>query len=128
MELFNQTKEGWFRGFLSQPHGIPSDDTFRRVFEKIDPEKFQQRFTYSGVRVTMRMPSRPGEFSKLLSVLGGQNWGIMGIGTYPSAQQEGCYDVVIKIPKVTLTDVQTILERIPEQKIIASKILYKRRV
>ena len=44
MELFNQTKEGWFRGFLSQPHGIPSDDTFRRVFEKINPKKFQQHF------------------------------------------------------------------------------------
>jgi hypothetical protein len=26
------------------PHGIPSDDTFRRVFEVIDPVKFQQRF------------------------------------------------------------------------------------
>lgn len=72
----------------------------------------------SGVRVTIRMPSRPGEFSKLMSVLGEQNWGIMGIGTYPSPRQEGCYDVVIKIPKVTLTDAQTILERIPEQKII----------
>jgi predicted transposase YbfD/YdcC len=44
MELFGQTKEEWFRGFLELPHGIPSDDTFRRVFEVIDPVKFQQRF------------------------------------------------------------------------------------
>ena len=44
MELFGQTKEAWFRSFLTLPHGIPSDDTFRRVFEVIDPEKFQQCF------------------------------------------------------------------------------------
>ena len=44
MELFGQTKEAWFRGFLKLPHGIPSDDTFRRVFEGIDPEKFQSCF------------------------------------------------------------------------------------
>jgi len=44
MELFGQTKEAWFRSFLSLPHGIPSDDTFRRVFERIDPKKFQERF------------------------------------------------------------------------------------
>lgn len=44
MELFGQTKEAWFRGFLELPHGVPSDDTFRRVFEAIDPEKFQGCF------------------------------------------------------------------------------------
>lgn len=44
MELFGQTKEAWFREFLELPHGIPSDDTFRRVFAAIDPEKFQQSF------------------------------------------------------------------------------------
>ena len=44
MELFDQAKEAWFRQFLELPHGIPSDDTFRRVFEAIDPEKFQASF------------------------------------------------------------------------------------
>ncbi|MEZ4644287.1 MAG: transposase family protein [Chloroflexota bacterium] len=34
MELFGQTKETWFRSFLTLTHGIPSDDTFRRVFER----------------------------------------------------------------------------------------------
>ena len=44
MELYGRTKETWFRSFLELAHGIPSDDTFRRVFEAIDPEKFQGCF------------------------------------------------------------------------------------
>jgi hypothetical protein len=30
--------------FLELPEGIPSDDTFGRVFAKIKPEEFQKRF------------------------------------------------------------------------------------
>ena len=44
MELFGQAKEAWFRAFLDLPHGIPSDDTFRRVFEALNPEQFQASF------------------------------------------------------------------------------------
>jgi predicted transposase YbfD/YdcC len=44
VELFGQAKEKWFRGFLELPHGIPSHDTFGRVFALIDPEQFQQCF------------------------------------------------------------------------------------
>lgn len=56
MELFGQTKEAWFQGFLDLPHGIPSDDTFRRVFEAIDPEKFQSCFM-SWVQAIHRLTS-----------------------------------------------------------------------
>jgi DDE_Tnp_1-associated len=31
MELFGRSKEGWLRGFLELPNGIPSHDTFGRV-------------------------------------------------------------------------------------------------
>ena len=44
MELFAQTKADWLGSFLVLKHGLPSDDTFRRVFEGIDPEKFQKCF------------------------------------------------------------------------------------
>jgi predicted transposase YbfD/YdcC len=44
VELFGQSKEQWFRKFLELPHGIPSHDTFGRVFALIDPEQFQARF------------------------------------------------------------------------------------
>ena len=44
VEEFAQTKEEWFRQFLELPHGIPSHDTFRRVFLLLDPEQLQQAF------------------------------------------------------------------------------------
>jgi predicted transposase YbfD/YdcC len=44
VELFGRTKEAWLRTFLRLPHGIPSEDTFRRVFRLLDPEQFQQCF------------------------------------------------------------------------------------
>jgi predicted transposase YbfD/YdcC len=43
-ELFGQAKQDWFNSFLELPYGIPSDDTFRRVFGRIDPRQFQQCF------------------------------------------------------------------------------------
>jgi len=43
-ELFGQAKQQWFESFLELPHGIPSDDTFRRVFCRIAPRQFQQCF------------------------------------------------------------------------------------
>jgi len=41
---FGQAKESWFRKFLALPNGIPSHDTFRRVFLLINPKKFQESF------------------------------------------------------------------------------------
>ena len=32
MELFGDAKEPWLRTFLELPHGIPSHDTFNRLF------------------------------------------------------------------------------------------------
>jgi len=40
MELFGTEKEEWFRTFLELPHGIPSHDTFNRVFQALNPETF----------------------------------------------------------------------------------------
>jgi hypothetical protein len=36
-EAFGEEKKEWFSSFLELPNGIPSHDTFRRVFERIDP-------------------------------------------------------------------------------------------
>lgn len=43
-ELFGQAKIEWFDSFLELPNGIPSDDTFRRVFARLDPSQFHQAF------------------------------------------------------------------------------------
>jgi predicted transposase YbfD/YdcC len=42
--LYGRCKEAWLRGFLALPNGIPSHDTFRRVFMLIDPEAFERSF------------------------------------------------------------------------------------
>lgn len=44
MEVFGEAKLEWFRTFLDLPHGIPSHDTFNRVFAAIDPQKFMECF------------------------------------------------------------------------------------
>ena len=41
---FGEAKFDWFKKFLELPHGIPSADTFERVFAMIDPEEFKKSF------------------------------------------------------------------------------------
>lgn len=45
VERFGRAKLDWFRTFLRLPNGIPSHDTFGRVFARLDPEAFGARFT-----------------------------------------------------------------------------------
>jgi predicted transposase YbfD/YdcC len=42
--LYGRCKREWLGGFLALPNGIPSHDTFRRVFMLIDPEAFERSF------------------------------------------------------------------------------------
>src|SRR5712691_5349743 len=44
IERFGNAKVAWFRSFLDLPHGIPSHDTFGRVFAALDPEAFKAAF------------------------------------------------------------------------------------
>lgn len=44
MEDFGDANEAWFRGFLALPHGIPSQDTYLRVFAILDPSTVQSLF------------------------------------------------------------------------------------
>lgn len=41
---YGRSKEAFFRRFLQLPNGIPSPDTFSRVFAKLDPTAFAGRF------------------------------------------------------------------------------------
>ena len=43
--LYGRSKLAWLRTFLELPNGIPSHDTFRRVFMLIDPDAFEACFT-----------------------------------------------------------------------------------
>jgi hypothetical protein len=44
MEEFGQSKEGLLRLFLRLEHGIPSHDTFSRVFRLLKPQTFENAF------------------------------------------------------------------------------------
>jgi predicted transposase YbfD/YdcC len=51
--LYGRSKLAWLRTFLELPNGIPSHDTFRRVFMLIDPETFETGFaTWVGALTT----------------------------------------------------------------------------
>jgi len=39
--LFAQKRLAWFQRFLKLPNGVPSHDTFERVFAKLEPRAFQ---------------------------------------------------------------------------------------
>ena len=44
IEAWAQAKEPWLRERLELPNGIPSHDTFNRVFSRLDPEAFTACF------------------------------------------------------------------------------------
>lgn len=44
IENYGISKQTWLEEFLALPNAIPSDDTFRRVFEFIDPEALNRCF------------------------------------------------------------------------------------
>ena len=44
VELFGQAKESWLRKFLNLPDGIPTHDSFGRVFVLLDAQQFQNSF------------------------------------------------------------------------------------
>ncbi|NER79138.1 MAG: ISAs1 family transposase [Leptolyngbya sp. SIO1D8] len=41
IETYGNAKYDWLRTFLALPQGIPSHDTFGRVFAHLDPEQLQ---------------------------------------------------------------------------------------
>ncbi len=44
VEAYGRAKQDWLARWLRLPNGIPSHDTFRRVFCLLDPEAFQRSF------------------------------------------------------------------------------------
>ena len=49
---FGETKVGWLRTFLALPNGIPSHDTFGRVFRRLDPDELRRCF-FAWVRAAL---------------------------------------------------------------------------
>ena len=53
VELFARSKQAWFQRFLDLPSGIPSHDTFNRLFARLQPDAFEHCF----VAWTARWPA-----------------------------------------------------------------------
>jgi DDE_Tnp_1-associated len=52
IEEFGKAKEAFFTELLDLPNGIPSHDTFGRVFGLIDPKQFEASFVQWVCRVS----------------------------------------------------------------------------
>jgi len=44
MENYGKSKKNWLKKFLQLPNGIPSHDTFNRVFSSLDPQELEASF------------------------------------------------------------------------------------
>ena len=44
IETFGRKRRAWLKRFLKLPNGIPSHDTFERVFDRLNPQAFQACF------------------------------------------------------------------------------------
>ncbi len=72
----------------------------------------------TGVRVTIRVPDRVGEFSKVTNAIAKQGWGIYASGSLPTPKQPGFWDVVVKIRHVSPGELLSVLEQIEGQRIV----------
>jgi acetoin utilization protein AcuB len=72
----------------------------------------------TGWRVTMRVPDRNGEFSKLTKAMLDRGWGIMAMGSVRAPKQPEYWDIVLKVRRPTRDELLAALEEIPDQKLI----------
>ncbi len=59
IEEFGHAKRAWLETFLELPNGIPSHDTFGRVFARLDPEQFQACFLSWVQAINTVLPAKP---------------------------------------------------------------------
>ncbi len=55
---FGELRHAWFASFLDLPHGIPTHDTFNRVFAALDPTAFRTAFAAWMEAITGVLPAQ----------------------------------------------------------------------
>lgn len=75
-----------------------------------------------GWRITMRVPDRRGEFSRLTTAILQKGWGIMAMGSIRSPRDPGYWDIVLKVRGVENKDeIIAVLENLEEQQLIGCR-------
>ncbi len=74
-----------------------------------------------GVRATIRVPDKVGEYAKITSIIAEKSWGIYTSGGVPSPKRPGYWDVVIKVRNVSKDDLVAVLEEIDGQEVIDAR-------
>jgi acetoin utilization protein AcuB len=75
----------------------------------------------AGVRVTIRVPDKVGEFTKVTSAIASHGWGIYASGSVPAPKHPGYWDLVVKVRGVPKDDLVAVLEKIEGQEIIDAR-------
>jgi acetoin utilization protein AcuB len=75
----------------------------------------------TGVRVTVRVPDKAGEFAKVTSAIASQGWGIYASGGVPAPKRPGYWDMVVKVRNVPKGDLVAVLEQIEGQEVIDAR-------
>jgi acetoin utilization protein AcuB len=71
-----------------------------------------------GVRVTLRVPDKVGEYAKVTSAMASQGWGIYASGGVPTPKKPGYWDFVLKVLNVPKDDIVAVLSKIEGQEIV----------
>jgi acetoin utilization protein AcuB len=71
-----------------------------------------------GVRVTIRVPNKIGEFAKVTGAIASQGWGISASGGVPAPKNPSYWHLVVKVPNVTKDDLVAVLSNIEGQEIV----------
>jgi acetoin utilization protein AcuB len=72
----------------------------------------------TGVRATVRVPDRIGEFAKITTAMAERDWGIYASGGLPTPKQPDYWDIVIKVRGVSKEALVPVLESIEGQELI----------
>jgi acetoin utilization protein AcuB len=72
----------------------------------------------SGVRATVRVPDKIGEFAKITAAMAARGWGVYASGGLPTPKRPGYWDIVIKVRNVSKEELVPVLESIEGQELI----------
>jgi len=76
-----------------------------------------------GVRATIRVPDKIGEYAKTYSAITSQGWGIYSAGSLPTPKRPGFWDMVVKVRNVNLDELEAVLSQVEGQEIIDIRMI-----